>query len=152
MVLILQIPHQKNIKISDEINSLTIWSFKIKVALNLQNLVFKFQESHVAYPFKKCHILFRNYKCGQSLFCARHGIIECLYVHFLDGVCTFAEQSNFHKIKLKGVNFDNPQQLILTDLPYMTSRIVINILKLTRKHWSLLVPKKLTHLVLLLLD
>ena len=126
--------------------------FQDKGGPYLQNLVFKFQEIHVAYPFKKCHILFRNYKCGQSLFCARHGIIECLYVHFLDVVCTFAEQSNFHKIKLKGVNFDNPQQLILTDLPYMTSRIVINILKLTRKHWSLLVPKKLTHLVLLLLD
>ena len=39
---------------------------------------------------------------------------------------------------------DSPQQLIPTDLACITSRIVISILKLTRKHWSSLVPKKLT--------
>ena len=75
---------------------------------------------------------------------ARHRIIECLYVHFLDGVYTFTKQSDFHKIKLRGANFDSPQQLIPTDLACMTSRIVISILKLTRKYWSSLVPKMMT--------
>ena len=42
------------------------------------------------------------------------------------------------------VNFDNPQQFIPTNLACITPRIVINMLKLTRKHLSLLIPKNLT--------
>ena len=55
----------------------------------------------------------------------------------------FAEQSDFDKIKLRGVILDSPQQLIPTDLACTTSRIDASILKLTRKRWSSLVPKKL---------
>ena len=50
------------------------------------------------------------------------------------------------------VNFDSPQQLIPTDLAFITSTSIISILKLTRKHWSSLVPKKLTQPPLGLLD
>ena len=32
---------------------------------------------------------------------------DILYVHFLDRVYTFIEQSNFHKIKLREVDFDS---------------------------------------------
>ena len=62
----------------------------------------------------------------------------------LDG----SEQSIFGKIKFKEVNFDNIQQGIPTDSACITSRIVISILKLTRKHWSSLVSKQLTQLPL----
>ena len=70
--------------------------------------------------------------------------MECMY--------TFAEQSDFHKIKLRGVNFDSPQQLIPIDLACIRSGNVTSILKLTRKQWSSLVSKKLTQPHLWLLD